>query len=374
MPPAAVALAALLHVVAAAALLAAPLRDAEPTLDVIEVSMEQEPATPPEPKPPEPKPPEPPLQMAAPAPPPPAPVPQQPPPRMGLRSPPIGTSMDPRAPLTAPQVGAAEPETPARAPTGQDPTRTQEAREEAKPEPPQEIVKVAPPQEEPVKSEPVAEQQLAALAPQPPSPTPVLPKLENALPPVEAPPPPVSAREIPAVAPPPPPPPPTPAPQPAPRPQALPPPAPHAQTPQQQLAPSPLHPPPQPQQRVPDHDQQASRSAPSTFVNPADAYGQRKSQEDYLWGVVRKISQHRYYPKSSRDNSEEGMVVTLVTIARDGRLLGVTISRSSGYRNLDNAVLEVIRQAAPYPPLPNDLVGDRHTFVLPLNYKRTDPQ
>src|SRR5262249_54420703 len=154
----------------------------------------------------------------------------------------------------------------------------------------------------------------------------------NALPPVEAPPPPVSAREIPAVAPPPPPPPPKPAPpQPAPRPQAPPPPAPHVQVPQQQLAPSPLHPPPQPQQRVPDHNQQASRSAPSTFVNPADAYGQRKSQEDYLWGVVRKISQHRYYPKSSRDNSEEGIVVTLVTIARDGRLLDATISRSSGY-------------------------------------------
>ena len=65
--------------------------------------------------------------------------------------------------------------------------------------------------------------------------------------------------------------------------------------------------------------------------------------------------------------------MTLVTIARDGRLLDVTISRSSGYRTLDNAVLEVIRQAAPYAPLPNDVLGDRHTFVLPLNYRRTDP-
>ena len=66
--------------------------------------------------------------------------------------------------------------------------------------------------------------------------------------------------------------------------------------------------------------------------------------------------------------------MTLVTIARDGRLLDVTISRSSGYRTLDNAVLEVIRQSAPYAPLPNDVLGDRHTFVLPLNYRRTDPQ
>ena len=39
---------------------------------------------------------------------------------------------------------------------------------------------------------------------------------------------------------------------------------------------------------------------------------------------------------------------------------------------LDNAVLEVIRSAAPYAPLPNDMLGDRHTFLLPLNYRRND--
>ena len=62
--------------------------------------------------------------------------------------------------------------------------------------------------------------------------------------------------------------------------------------------------------------------------------------------------------------------MTLVTIARDGRLLDVAISRSSGYHDLDNAVLEVIRSQAPYPPLPSDMMGDRHTFVVPLNYRR----
>jgi hypothetical protein len=35
-------------------------------------------------------------------------------------------------------------------------------------------------------------------------------------------------------------------------------------------------------------------------------------------------------------------------------------------------VLEVIRSAAPYAPLPNDMLGDRHTFLLPLNYRRND--
>jgi protein TonB len=126
-----------------------------------------------------------------------------------------------------------------------------------------------------------------------------------------------------------------------------------------------------PQQHTPD-SQQAARQTPSPFVNPAEAYGERKVQEDYLWGVVRKISQHRYYPKSSRENSVEGVVVARITVSREGRLIDVAVARSSGFPTLDNALIEVIRQSAPYPPLPSDMAGDRHTFLLPLNYRRTD--
>ena len=359
MSPAGVALATLLHAAVALALWwVSPLHPLDNTPDAIEITMEQEAQPPPPPQPP----PEPPPAQAA-TPPPPPPMQQTPPARMGLR-PPIGTTMDQRAPLSPPPPSPTTPEKPVEAPAAQDTAKPEPAKEAAAPEPPKEIVKVEPPKENapPEPAQQQQEQQQAALAPQPPAPT-----LENALPPVEAPPPPLTSREIPALAPPPPP--PKPAPQPAPRAQTPPPPAPRAQTPQQQLPPSPLHPP----QHAPTEPQQAARPAPSPLTNPADLFGQRKAQEDYLWQVVRKIAQHRYYPKSSRENSEEGLVVTLVTIARDGRLLDVTISRSSGYRTLDNAVLEVIRAAAPYAPLPNDVLGDRHTFVLPLNYRRTDP-
>jgi TonB family protein len=363
MSPAGVALATLLHASVALALWwVSPLHPLDATPDVIEVSMEQEAQPPPPPEPPPPEPP--PVQAAAPPPPPPPPQQQTPTGRMGLR-PPIGTTMDQRAPLSPPPPSPTAPEKPVEAPPAQETAKPEPAKEAAAPEPPKEIVKTEPPKEsatpEPVQKQ--EEQQQAALAPQPPA-----PKLENALPPVEAPPPPLTSREIPALAPPSPP--PKPAPQPAARPQTPPTPTPRAQTPPQQLPPSPLHPP----QHAPTDPQQAARPAPAPLTNPADLYGQRKAQEDYLWQVVRKIAQHRYYPKSSRENSEEGLVVTLVTIARDGRLLDATISRSSGFRTLDNAVLEVIRQSAPYAPLPNDVLGDRHTFVLPLNYRRTDPQ
>jgi protein TonB len=136
----------------------------------------------------------------------------------------------------------------------------------------------------------------------------------------------------------------------------------------QQLPSSPLSNPPQ--THSPAEPQQASRQAPSSaFVNPADLYGQRKAQEDYVWSVTRQIAAHRFY---ARETSEEGLVVVLMTIARNGRLLDAVISRSSGSKTLDKGTLDVVHAAGPYAPLPNDVVGDRHTFVVPLNYRRND--
>ena len=30
----------------------------------------------------------------------------------------------------------------------------------------------------------------------------------------------------------------------------------------------------------------------------------------------------------------------------------------------------MVRQAGPYKPLPDDIAGAQHTFILPLNFKR----
>jgi len=32
--------------------------------------------------------------------------------------------------------------------------------------------------------------------------------------------------------------------------------------------------------------------------------------------------------------------------------------------------VNMVRQAGPYNPLPDDIPGGQHTFILPLNFKR----
>lgn len=332
MPPSAVALATALHVLVALALFwISPLRPVDHFENAIEVTMDVPVPTPPaDVEPP-----------AAPAPQPSAAAPPpvvQPAPRLGL---------PPPAP-TADQHGTPGTETPTQRPV-ENPTPAPLPQEAAEPEPAE-----PPPQQE------------ALARPEPPPPPPP-PALEQALPPLDPPPPPVTERDVPKPMPTPRPPPP---PQQAHRPQPPPPPAPPPQ--QQRLQtqaprPSPLS--QAPQQRPPTDRQAAVQPPSATFHNPADTYGQKRAQDDYLWQVMRRIAQFPYVPKNTSTIREEGTVLTRVTIARDGHLLNVVMERSSGLASLDTGVMETIRKASPYPPLPADIPGDRHTFLLPVSFR-----
>ena len=326
----AVAMTTLLHAAVAAALWwISPLHQVDPYEDPIEVTMEQEKPVqiPPSEIPTPPPPPEP---LAQPASPPPSPAPA-PPVRYGLA--PASPDSDVHATTPgAEKPSPSKPETPA-----------------------QEATQPDPPKDEP----PIKEQQQALAVPPPPPPPPP-PSLEQALPPLEAPPPPLTSREIPrpppAVQAPPPPSPPQPAQrvQPTPRPAPMP----------QQLQSSPLSHVPQP--KAPG-EQQASRQAP-TFQNPADMYGQKRAESDYLWQIARKVSAHQQFVGNA--TTEAGTVELRLTIARDGQLVGVAISRSSGLPSLDSTSMNIVRAAGPYGPLPAEITGAQHSFTLPLYYRR----
>lgn len=360
MSPTAAALAALLHVLVALAFLwGSPLRHVEAAENAIEFTVPdiapppESPETPPPaaaeaaPSPP-PSPPPPSAQAPAPAPTPAPTATPTPQPstasRLGL-APPRSLTPDPRAVPAAPQPDPKPPEA--------QPPQTSAA-EPAKPEP-------ATP--EPAKPEPEPQQAAAAPPEPPPPPAPPEPKLEQVLPPLDAPPPPVTARDIPRLPPPPPPPPARP-PQVKPPPQAQP--QPRAQTPPQQaLQPSPLG--GARQQRAPGDSQAAAQ--PSPLTNPASVYGLRKVEDDYLWQVNRIISQHQQFVRNV--STEQGSVVLRMTVARDGQLIDASLAQSSGIPALDTTVLNLIRQAGPYPRLPPEITGPRHTFVLPLHFRRS---
>ena len=83
--------------------------------------------------------------------------------------------------------------------------------------------------------------------------------------------------------------------------------------------------------------------------------------------VIRKLSRVRYRP-ASHVASDSGVVVTRVTVGRDGRLIDVQLTRSSGSPDLARGLLESVREAAPFAPLPADIGSQQLSFLLPIQY------
>ncbi|UYN94997.1 MAG: energy transducer TonB [Enhydrobacter sp.] len=178
----------------------------------------------------------------------------------------------------------------------------------------------------------------------------VEPKPEQALPPVEPPPAPPRAQDLAAVAPKPPPHPPQP-------------PPPKPQQPRPPAANSALRPSPLSEHSRPSPDPRAAAAPSATFVNPADQAHRTRVTDQYVWQVVRKMSQ---YLPDLRVKGQVGTVVLRLVIDRSGRLIDASVAQSSGHTVLDKALLETIRAAAPYAPLPPELPGDRVTLNVPV--------
>lgn len=145
--------------------------------------------------------------------------------------------------------------------------------------------------------------------------------------------------------------------------QALAAPTPHPPppAPKPELRPSPLT--TTPQRRPPAAPPGAEQPSPHPFVNPADTYNRARVSDNYLWQVARKLSGYRY---QANTRANEGLTVVRVVIARNGRLLDVSVVRSSGIPEFDQGVLAGVRQGSPYSPLPPEIKGESASFTLPL--------
>jgi protein TonB len=325
MSPTAAAMAATLHLLAALALLwGTPLKNFEVPERAIDVTMEEPPApkaeTPPSPLPAA----TPPGAQAGPKPTPAPAPPIQAKPAPSEKNVPLGVRPPSERVAEPPQQAAAQPPPP---------------KQEPQPEPPKQAAAEPPP----AKPEP---------QPEPAKPA------ETKLPAVEVPAAPLSMQDFVRAAPPPPP---QEIVRPQPRVQPTPPqamPTVQPPPPQQQFAPSPLGHPQQQQQHPP-----ANSQASATLVNPADAAARTRAADEYTWAVIRKFSQ---YLPDLREKNEGGTVVVRMVIARDGRLLESSVAKSSGVLALDKGMLDALRAAAPYPPLPAEIPGDHIVFTQPV--------
>ena len=81
-----------------------------------------------------------------------------------------------------------------------------------------------------------------------------------------------------------------------------------------------------------------------------------------------RIADTKYYPRTARRRGIEGQPVVAFTLDKGGRLMKAGLAKTSGYQLLDEAALEAVHQAAPYPEIPAELNMKTFQFKLPISF------
>jgi protein TonB len=84
--------------------------------------------------------------------------------------------------------------------------------------------------------------------------------------------------------------------------------------------------------------------------------------------VRQRIADAKYYPRIARRRGMEGQPVVAFTLSKGGGLMRADLARTSGYQLLDQAALEAVHRAAPYPEIPAELKTDTFQFKLPISF------
>ena len=89
----------------------------------------------------------------------------------------------------------------------------------------------------------------------------------------------------------------------------------------------------------------------------------------YIARVRTRIERRKYYPASSRRMKEEGTVTVSFQLTPTGNLVTLSVDSSSGFPDLDDAALDAVRNASPYPPFPDALKATRLALRVPITFE-----
>ncbi|MBI2337339.1 MAG: energy transducer TonB [Deltaproteobacteria bacterium] len=117
---------------------------------------------------------------------------------------------------------------------------------------------------------------------------------------------------------------------------------------------------------------QSGKDAHDTAQNGEGTSGTTPFQGDslyekYLKQVQQKIVRRRNYPADAKQMGIEGKVLVLLVINREGQLVHYKVLKSD-HELLSNGALQTIKNASPFPPLPEHLANTELKIAVPITY------
>lgn len=102
-----------------------------------------------------------------------------------------------------------------------------------------------------------------------------------------------------------------------------------------------------------------------TWVHGANAKKYRFASYMDAWRAKVERIGNLNYPAIVTKKNITGSLLLDVAINADGSIHSARISRSSGYRELDQAALRIVNMSAPFPPLTKDILKDTDVLHIP---------
>jgi protein TonB len=84
--------------------------------------------------------------------------------------------------------------------------------------------------------------------------------------------------------------------------------------------------------------------------------------------LVRQLQRYKRYPAAAQSRNEQGVVLLSFSIDRTGHVLAHSITRSSGFADLDNEVMAMILRAEPLPAFPASMPQPRLDLTVPIRF------
>lgn len=93
------------------------------------------------------------------------------------------------------------------------------------------------------------------------------------------------------------------------------------------------------------------------------------AQQDYTTSIVSHIYKSVKYPATAVRRNQEGSVRAMITIDKGGNLVGVQIVEKAPYDVLNGAVEDAIRDAAPFPAIPEAIKESSIELMIPVSFR-----
>lgn len=81
--------------------------------------------------------------------------------------------------------------------------------------------------------------------------------------------------------------------------------------------------------------------------------------------LMAHLERRKRYPPGARARDEQGVAYVRFKIDAAGNVLSASLARSSGYADLDDEVVELVKRASPVPPPPPDV---NRTITAPIRF------